>query len=260
MNKLKFKLSKLISSSHKIASKGIKRSNSKRILMYHSIADKSQKTLKDKFTIGEDLFYAQMTTAKEVFSSNIENLEGTKKTDCFSSKILNITFDDGYKDNLSIVAPIMDTLQLPFSVFITTNYLKEEFRYFLSDEELKELSSLPNVSIGSHAKSHINLTRLSKNEIINELRDSKAIIEDLIGKEVKMFSYPHGGVNKEIRDLVGESGYEIATNSRFDTNKNTKDLLMLNRIEIWNLDSIKIYKQKLEGHWDWMRYRNKLIQ
>jgi len=37
-------------------------------------------------------------------------------------------------------------------------------------------------------------------------------------------------------------------------------LHMLNRVEIWNLDSTKIFKQKLEGHWDWMRYRNKLIQ
>ena len=260
MNQFKFKLSKLISLSYKITSKGLKRSNGKRILMYHSIADQSQKILKDKFTIGEELFYSHMKAAKEIFSKNIENLEGTKKTDSFPTKILNITFDDGYKDNLTIVAPIMDELQLPFSVFITTDYLKKQLKYFLNAEELKELSSLPNVSIGSHAKSHVNLTQLSKNEIINEIRDSKSIIEDLIGKEVKMFSYPHGGVNKEIRDLVEDSGYKIAANSRFDTNKDIKDLHMLNRVEIWNLDSTKIFKQKLEGHWDWMRYRNKLIQ
>ncbi len=258
MNRLKFKVSKLISSTYEIANKRIRSSNSKRILMYHSVADQSQNVLKDKFTIGEKLFYAHMKIAKEIFK-NIESLEETKKTDHFSDKKLTLTFDDGYKDSLSVVSPIMDELQLPFSVFIATDYLQQKYKNFLNIQELKELSSLPNVSIGSHAKSHTNLTQIGKNEIISELKDSKSFIEDIIGKEVRMFSYPHGGVNKEIRDLVEDSGYEIATNSIFNTNKQIKDPLMLNRIEIWNLDSIKIFKQKLEGSWDWMRYRNKLI-
>ena len=70
--------------------------------------------------------------------------------------------------------------------------------------------------------------------------------------------------NEEALDLIAgaieNSGYKIAANSRFDTNKQIKDLHMLNRIEIWNSDSIKIFKQKLTGHWDWMRYRQKLIE
>ncbi len=258
MNRVKFTLSKLISATHEITSSSRINSNSQRILMYHSVVN--QNHLKDKFTIGEDLFYSQIRVAKEIYGKDIDNLENTQKTDNFSCKKLNITFDDGYKDNLKIVFPIMEKLQLPFSIFVATDYLKKEYTNFLNAEDLKELSSFPDVSIGSHAKSHTDLTQLNKKEIENELKDSKSIIEDIIGKEVKMFSYPHGGVNKEIRDLVENSGYKIAANSRFDTNKQIKDLHMLNRIEIWNSDSIKIFKQKLTGHWDWMRYRQKLIE
>ena len=44
--------------------------------------------------------------------------------------------------------------------------MKKEHKNFLNNEDLKELSALPNVSIGSHSKSHSNLTRLNENEII----------------------------------------------------------------------------------------------
>ena len=32
--------------------------------------------------------------------------------------------------------------------------------------------------------------------------DSRKIIEDIIGKSVKIMSYPHGSVNKVVRDAV----------------------------------------------------------
>ena len=83
---------------------------------------------------------------------------------------------------------------------------------FLTINELKEISALDNVDIGSHTVSHPYLTRLNDNQVMHELLDSKHFLEDVLGKPVRLFAYPHGDYDKRIRDLVEEAGYEIARN------------------------------------------------
>jgi len=39
---------------------------------------------------------------------------------------ITITFDDGYKDNLLYALPILEKLNVPASIYISTNFLKEE--------------------------------------------------------------------------------------------------------------------------------------
>ena len=71
-----------------------------------------------------------------------------------------------------------------------------------------------------------------------------------------MFSYPHGKVNKFIEKKVSQTGYKLAFSSKFNVNKVDENKLALCRNEIWNTDSMQIFKQKLNGDWDWMKYRN----
>ena len=47
-------------------------------------------------------------------------------------KVVGITFDDGYIDNLSTVAPIMNSLNLPFTVFVTTGFLDKKYKNFMN--------------------------------------------------------------------------------------------------------------------------------
>lgn len=256
MNKLKFTLSKIISSAYKGSRRNQINTNDQRILMYHSVGDVERDLFKDIYKIDKDLFKSHMEVVKNNFDKRVKDLEKTKLSEINLESVLNITFDDGYIDNLSTVAPIMNSLNLPFTVFVATSFLNKKYKNFMNKEDLKELSSFPNVSIGSHSVSHLNLTKLKKNEIKKELKDSKSHLEDIIGKEITMFSYPHGGVNSQVRDLVEDSGYKKAANSHFDTNKLVKDKFMLRRNEVWSIDSINTFKNKLEGNWDWLKFRN----
>jgi len=256
MNRLKFTLSKIISSGYKVSNRNLKIQNDQRILMYHSVGDVDKNLFKDIYKINKDLFKNHMTIVKEKFDKKVRDLEKIRPSELNLEPILNITFDDGYIDNLSTVAPIMHSLELPFTVFVATGFLDKKYKNFMNREDLKELSSLSNVSIGSHSVSHLNLTELKEGQIKNELKDSKSHLEDIIGKEITMFSYPHGGVNLRVRDLVENSGYKKAVNSHFDTNKIIEDQFMLKRNEIWSIDSLKIFSDKLRGNWDWLKYRN----
>jgi len=84
---------------------------------------------------------------------------------------------------------------------------------------------------------------------------SKLFLEDVLGKEINMFSYPHGDFNEEVRDKVQEAGYKLGFTSIFDVNTERQDRLLLKRSDIWNTDNLNIFKQKLYGDWDWLRYR-----
>jgi peptidoglycan/xylan/chitin deacetylase (PgdA/CDA1 family) len=44
------------------------------------------------------------------------------------SRHVVLTFDDGYKNNLHVVAPLLDTWKLPFTVFVSTRHISEGHR------------------------------------------------------------------------------------------------------------------------------------
>ena len=220
--------------------------NGLRVFMYHSVID-STKNSDNLYVLDSNLFKDQMVFLSK--SYKFKDLKIFKDDLSFA-----ITFDDGYSNNLNVAAPILQELNLPFTIFITTDFIKSNKKEFLTINELKEISALDNVDIGSHTVSHPYLTRLNDNEVMHELLDSKHFLEDLLGKPVRLFAYPHGDYDKRIRDLVEEAGYEIARNSKFNTNIQIKDKLLINSTEIWSSDSMPVFKEKIYGSWDWLKY------
>ena len=127
---------------------------------------------------------------------------------------------------------------------------------FMNPSMLRELSKNPLVTIGSHSKSHIPLTSCNQEELKIEISESKSYLEDLLGEEISMFSYPHGKFNSLVKDAVLKGGYKLAFTSHYDVNHLNQDKLALNRNEIWNTDNLQILKNKIAGDWDWLKYRS----
>jgi peptidoglycan/xylan/chitin deacetylase (PgdA/CDA1 family) len=73
----------------------------------------------------------------------------------------------------------------------------------------QQLRSLPahRVEVGSHSVSHCKLTELSDSQVFSELRDSKSVLEDLLGMAVHSFAYPHGRYDARVMELVAAAGY-----------------------------------------------------
>lgn len=84
-------------------------------------------------------------------------------------------------------------------------------RYTLSWEQLIEMVDSGLCTIGSHTCSHPGLTRISSNEVLRELIESKHIIETRLHIKVRHFSYPHSMQNETILRLVKQAGYQTAT-------------------------------------------------
>jgi len=232
-----------------------------RILMYHSIGD----TLKnDRYgmTISIESFGNQISIVSKDDKVQIISLKSKNFDSLWSEKNgkmkIAITFDDGYRDNLYAVAPVLLKWGIPFTVFVTSGFLQNNSNVYLSKEDLRELSGLPGVTIGSHGMTHARLSGLSDYELYAELADSRSRIEDIIGKKVDMLSYPHGKVDRRVRDAAVKSGYRLGFGSRFGVNFENSDPMVLRRTEVWSGDSKDVFRQKYSGAWDWYGYYQKL--
>jgi len=227
-----------------------------RILLYHAIGTQTKNDHKNLFCLSSRLFeehVAELSCRNTAVTIPLNDVIPTKQMEG-----VIITFDDGYKNNLSVAAPILDKYKIPFIVFATTSYIRGGASPFLNEAELRALSANPLVSIGSHGVTHLPLTECDDRELQNELESSKHYLEDLTGKEITMISYPHGCVDKRVRDAVEKAGYKIGASSYFGINNSSSDLLMLFRTCIMGCDSLRIFRQKLHGDWDWYRWRQYL--
>lgn len=224
-----------------------------RVLIYHAVGTKIKEDRLGIYTISSELFEKHMETLAAYPENKLTGILGG-----ISGKGLRtaVTFDDGYKDNLHVAAPILLKHGIPFTVFISTSFVQNRDADYLSTGEVKELARLPGVTIGTHGATHIPLTLCDDAALRNELRGSKHYLEDLLGAEIKTMSYPHGAVNRRVRDGVAEAGYTVAACSRFDINSPERDPLLLCRTDVLGIDSVRVFRQKMHGDWDWYRHRS----
>lgn len=81
-------------------------------------------------------------------------------------------------------------------------------------EEIKVMSQHDLVTIGAHTMNHLPLSKISKEEALAEIIDSKQEIEKYINKTVNHFAYPYGSrneISKGVRDIVESCGFKTAT-------------------------------------------------
>lgn len=225
-----------------------------RILMYHSVGTPIEGDTYGLYNMQPSRFEDHMRYLAEHHKEQLVSLNYNllKST---APKIA-VTFDDGYQDNLFVAAPILAELDIPFTVFVCTGAVKGRVPGFLTERNLLELDRMPGASIGSHTVDHLKLSDCDDERIDVELRDSKSYLEDVLGHKVDALSYPHGSVDRRVRDKVENSGYRIGATSRFDVNRSDRDPLLLCRTHIDAQDDVLILEQKLRGVWDWNRWRS----
>jgi peptidoglycan/xylan/chitin deacetylase (PgdA/CDA1 family) len=133
-----------------------------------------------------------------------------------------VTFDDGLRQCLTNVVPILQDLQVPAAFFIPTKYIgldlekdweqiapfyKRSWRgleggfEFLDWNECLQIADA-GFSIGSHTHSHPRLTELKPVEAEAELAISKQEIEAQLGKPCRHFCCPWGKVNRDFDPAV----------------------------------------------------------
>ena len=189
------------------------------ILMYHKIGAPPADSRLEKLWVSAKKFEAQMEYLKRkgyeviTFKDLADDLvkDGRKK--------VIITFDDGYRNNYTEAFPLLKKygFRAVFYVVSATVGKKnlwhdadvEEPIEMMGARELREMTAA-GMEIGGHTVSHKNLDRVEAGEAEREISENKNELEKLTGEKIISFSYPYGGFNDKVKQIVEQAGYRYA--------------------------------------------------
>ena len=160
-------------------------------------------------------------------------------------RLLSITFDDGYLDNLENACPVLEKLSLPATFFIVTEWMGSDVvpwwdrargvrHPWMNWDEVRELHRR-GFEVGAHTRSHVDLGNVSPARARDEVLGARLQLEQQLGARVDSFAYPYGGrkhVTETSREIVRGAGFRCCCSAYGGTNPAGTDPLRLRRVPV----------------------------
>jgi glycosyltransferase involved in cell wall biosynthesis/peptidoglycan/xylan/chitin deacetylase (PgdA/CDA1 family) len=177
---------------------------------------------------------------------------------------VSLTFDGGHADSLQIAGPILARFGFSATVFVATGRMGTRAatdRYegccrhdrALEWEDVLELTDRGH-EVGGHGRTYVVLPTLEPAALRDEVRGCHEDLGRHLGVAPRLFSYPRGRQNSDVRRAVGEAGFEAAVTACPGPNEPQTDPFLLCRTEISADDDLPAFTLKLAGAFDpWRR-------
>lgn len=133
-----------------------------------------------------------------------------------------LTFDDGFSGLHTHALPVITRYRLPATVFLVAQTLTPAGQdvdwvnkppswplQTMTLEQVKEMQAA-GVNFQSHTWAHRTLTELDFASCVQDLRDSRELLEDLLGHPVPLLAYPRGRHDEKVRQAAARAGYTHA--------------------------------------------------
>jgi len=147
-----------------------------------------------------------------------------------------ITFDDGDLSVYETAFPIMQKYELTGVVYIVGNYMDTDG--YMTAGQIKELAAA-GWEIGSHSRSHRDLTRLGTPILRQEIHQAKRDLEGATGVQATTFAYPFGFMNDSVGSQVHAAGFIAAMGLGFTSDQGKSNLFWLQRRDVKGTYDIK---------------------
>lgn len=132
-------------------------------------------------------------------------------------RLVGLTFDDGYEDFLTYALPVLEHYGFTATVFALAGRLggRNEWdrpgpeKALLTASEVRRVAK-SGMEIGSHGLDHVTLPEADDTQLRAETIHSRAILQDLVGQQIKGFCYPYGKLDARVVEAVRAAGYSYA--------------------------------------------------
>lgn len=227
--------------------------NQPRILCYHMITDRDKSARAPRLAVSPADFERQVRYLARHgwrFVTMTELLNSPPRP-----KTVALTFDDGYRDNLTQAAPILQRHGACGTVYVIANRKDPlsggghadgtPFAPLLDDEELEALAKTGVFEIGSHTVTHLDLTAADEALASSELARSRKLLEAIVHTPVRSFAYPYGAFAERLMPMVQAAGYDHAVRGGAPTGDLQADRYRLGRIRISGTDNFANFVMKV---------------
>lgn len=161
------------------------------ILMFHHIG------------VPESERISSCNLSADVFESICKNFSQKAKSVndvLHQNKYIAFTFDDGFEDFYNNAFPILQKYQIPFVLFVVEDFIGK--KGYLSKSQLNTIIDSPLCEIGSHGKTHKILSKLSTEELVDEIIQSRVNIESMLHCKINKMAYSHGNADSRCLNMV----------------------------------------------------------
>lgn len=179
-------------------------------------------------------------------------------------RVVGITFDDGYQNNVQNALPVLKKHGFTATCYAVSSMIGGVNSW---DRDIgvaqKSLMTTNDwhvwqdngMEIGSHTRTHADLTKLTADAAIDEISASKRELEDSLGSEVRHFCYPYGRFDSTHCQMAQQAGYVTATTTRRGRVQPGDDLYTLRRILVARAAHLSLFALKIMTGYDDSRGR-----
>ncbi|MEU3464175.1 polysaccharide deacetylase family protein [Streptomyces sp. NPDC006733] len=136
------------------------------------------------------------------------------RADGRGSRLVGLTFDDGYADFVEHAVPLLRRHGHTATVFVLPGRLggSNEWdelgpRKPLLTEDGIRAAAAAGMEIGSHGLVHQDLTATADGVLADEVRGSRDLLQEITGTVPEGFCYPYGKVDARVVNAVLAAGY-----------------------------------------------------
>lgn len=171
-----------------------------------------------------------------------------------NGKVVGITFDDGYLNNLSNALPSLMKHRFSSTCYAVSGLLGKTNVWdvkagiaqtpLMNEAQLREWVA-GGQEVGSHTHQHIDLTDSQPENCRFEIALGKNQLESVVENPVAHFCYPYGRYQPEHRAMVDELGFLTATTTQRSRCHPQTDMLQLPRVPVLRSTVLPLFWLKI---------------
>lgn len=149
------------------------------------------------------------------------------KTPSQHGKVVGITFDDGYHNNLVHALPVLQRYGFSSTCYAVSSLAGQTNQWDATDAQsgvqAKPLMTADQMrqwiaggqEVGSHTQHHVHLNQVSDAVAEMEISNSKKELEAMTGVACEHFCYPYGQYAAQHAAMAKAAGYVSSTTTQF---------------------------------------------
>lgn len=169
-------------------------------------------------------------------------------------RVVGITFDDGYLNNLQHALPVLRKQGFSSTCYAVSGLLGQtnvwDAGLGIAQTPLMTAAQLRSwieggQSVGAHTQHHVHLNAASDEVAMAEIAGSKADLEHQLQSPVDHFCYPYGEYLAKHVAMAQQAGFHTVTTTQRGRAAVGDDLLQLNRVPVLRSTTLLQFALKL---------------
>lgn len=181
-----------------------------------------------------------------------------------TGKVVGITFDDGYLNNLTHALPVLTRHGFSSTCYVVSQQVGKTNAWDreagIAQTPLMNAGHLRRwraggQEVGAHTRHHVRLTHADAPTSADEIALCKTELESMLDGPVRHFCYPYGEYTQEHVALARQAGYHTVTTTRRGRCQSGADALQLPRVPVLRATTLPLLWLKVATRYEDRRNR-----